>query len=92
MEKKYGVNEKKRFALKYPDGEIKRFGTCDPNDDDRVDIKMMFENYYLAKYNKDSYEDLEISLTLLPIGTLIANGFYDKELSEFNDLKTWIDA
>lgn len=36
--KKFGCDNKKRFSVKYPDGRIERYGTCDPNDDERFRI------------------------------------------------------
>ena len=103
--KRTGVDNKKRFSIKFPDGTIRRFGTCDPNDDERYDIIEVkqkrdgangieiYSQYVLAKYQKDDldYSQPEKGRELLPDGTLVADGFYDAEHTEFVSPKEWIN-
>jgi hypothetical protein len=104
MGKRVGVDNKKRFSIKYPDGTIFRTGTCNPKEDERFDVieqpqKRDGENgietysqYVLAKYLKDDfdYSQPDIGRTLLPEGTLIANGYYSHEHDEFVTPEEWV--
>jgi len=55
--RRYGVDGKKRFSIKYPDGRIERYGTCDPKEDERFDILkgeiLGVDKYFLTQYQKD---------------------------------------
>jgi hypothetical protein len=47
--RKYGVEDKPRFSVKWPNGEIERFGTCNTDDPDRSYITQIQDNIYLLK-------------------------------------------
>lgn len=83
--KKYGVDGKKRFTIRYPDGTTESFGTCDPNDDERMAIEIRDGLPFLVKYERGDldYSKRSVERTLLPKGTLVANGYYDYEWDEF---------
>lgn len=102
--RKFGVDNKKRFTIKYPSGEIFRTGTCNPKDDERHDVIEVkqkrdgangvetYSQYVLAQYQQHDldYSQPEKQRTLLPEGTMIANGYYDKEHDEFVEPEEWI--
>lgn len=83
--KKFGVDGKKRFSVRHPDGTIQRFGTCNPDEDERFDINHWNGLYFLVQYQQHDidYSQPEKQRALLPKGSLIANGFYDHEHDEF---------
>ena len=68
---------KPRFSLKMPDGTIRRFGTCNPKDDDN----------YIVVGRVLHHLDLERSFPrtteFLPEGTMITSGYYDHEHGEW---------
>lgn len=99
-----GVEGKQRFTLKYPNGDIQQYGTCNSAEDERMSIRMTespiqnneggteyIKQYWLVKHQKDSYELPERERTLLPDGTLIANGYYEKEWDEFVSPEEWLN-
>lgn len=91
--KKFGVDGKKRFTIKYPYDTISRFGTCDPKEDERFDIVEKNGEFYLVQYQHRDYDysQPEKQRALLPEGTLIANGYYDHEHDEFVSPKEWLE-
>lgn len=94
--KKFGVDGKKRFTLKYTDGRIESFGTCDDKEDERFNIvKGEFLNevaYFLVQYqhHDTDYSQPEQQRELLPTGTLVANGYYEREWDEFVSPMEWL--
>jgi hypothetical protein len=73
--RKFGVDKKPRFTIKFPDGVKESYGTCDPNDDDRADIVEEEGRYYLVKYKQNG----KILKDFLFPKTLVTHGFYDHE-------------
>ena len=71
----FGVDKKPRFSIKRPDGTIRRFGTCDPRDNDRASIVEIQGKYYLSLVLYEGHNKLEA----LPEGYLVTNGYYDHE-------------
>lgn len=94
--KRYGVDNKRRFTVKYPDGRIESFGTCDPKEDERFGIvkgEFLGEPaHFLVQYqhHDTDYSQPEKMRELLPEGTLIANGYYDHEWDEFVSPADWL--
>ena len=104
--RKYGTEGKKRFTIKYHDGTIFQTGTCDPKQDERFDIirtaspiqnnegSFQYDiQYWLVQYQKDDYDYSQPpkERTLLPDGTLVANGYYDHEWDEFVTPEQWVN-
>jgi len=98
--KVFGVDGKWRFTIKYPDGKIAQYGTCDPKEDERMSIQMTvspfgsgyeIKQYWLVRHQKDSYDSPEKERILLPDGTLIANGYYSHEWDEFVSPDVWLN-
>lgn len=73
--RKYGVDKKPRFTIKFPDGVIESYGTCDERDDDRADIIEEEGRFYLVKYKQNG----KILRDFLFPKTVVTNGFYDHE-------------
>ena len=80
-----GCLNKRRFSLKYPDGKIERYGSCDPKDDDRRNVSDGNGGFYLIHLNKDASLP-PIGSEKLPEGTLWTNGYYDSEHDGWKDL------
>lgn len=81
-----GCNNKRRFSLKYPDGTIARFGSCDPKIDDGRKIRNVDGQFYLDQ-SQDGFAF--VCEGPLPIGTLWRNGYYDSEHDELKPLSEW---
>jgi hypothetical protein len=77
--RKYGVEDKPRFSVKWPNQTIERFGTCDPNDQDRSYITKIQSNIYLIKVGKTGVVDP----ILLTEDVKVTNGYYDHEHEEW---------
>lgn len=88
--RQYGINGKKRFSLKYPDGRIRRYGTHDPKDDERKDLRIEDGIAYLVHYDLDSYK-VERFKDALPDGTLATNGYYDYEHDGWTTIEEFIN-
>jgi hypothetical protein len=102
--RQFGVDNKKRFTIKYPDGTVFRTGTCDPKEDERHDIIAQpqkrdgangtetYLQYVLTQYQKDDfdYSQPEKQRTLVPEGALVANGYYNHEWDDFVSPENWI--
>jgi hypothetical protein len=73
--RKYGVEDKPRFSVKWPNGEIERFGTCNTDDPDRSYITQIQDNIYLIKVGKTGV----VEPILLNDLVQVTNGFYDHE-------------
>lgn len=105
--RRFGTDGKRRFSIKYPDGRIERYGTCDPKEDERFGIVCIEEWYreplaeegitgkrfFLAQYQKDdiNYTQPIRQRFLLPDGVLVANGYYNNEHDEFITPEEWIN-
>lgn len=94
--KKFGVENKKRFTIKYRDGRIESFGTCDPKEDERFGIVkgeiLDVPKYFLVQYqlSDTDYTQPEKQRELLPDGALVANGYYSHEWDEFISPMDWL--
>jgi hypothetical protein len=91
-----GCNNKRRFSLKYPDGAVERFGSCDPKeDDDRIVVhlaKFGAEGagvFYLCHPNVSHIHGFD-KRREIPHGTLWANGYYDHEHDGWKPLSEWV--
>lgn len=84
---------KKRFTVKLPSGELRRFGTCREDEDERFDIEFWNGLYFLTQYQLDDvdYSNPPKKRELLPDGTLIANNYYDHEHDEFVSPQKWLE-
>lgn len=87
-----GCNNKRRFSLKYPDGTIARFGSCDPKIDDGREII----NDKKCAYTHETYFLVQGQPLLFPHfseiiydGTLWTNGYYDKEHDGWKPPSEW---
>ena len=90
--KKYGVDGKRRFTIKYPDGALKQMGTCNPDESERFNIILWDGLPFLCQYPKDDfdYSQKPTERTYLNKGTLVANGYYEKEWDEFVSPEEWV--
>ena len=86
--RKFGVEGKLRFTVKQH-GQTFSYGTCNPAEDERMNIVECGGKYWLVKYEKDSY-DVEVGRSLLAEDTTVANGFYEREWDEFVTPEEWI--
>lgn len=84
-----GVFGRKRFSLKFPDGSIRRFGCCDPKIDSGRDIAERDGRYFLVQ-DLCGQDFPRVEPELLPEGTLITSGYYDKEHGEWVALKDFV--
>ena len=77
-----GTLNRHRFSVKYPDGTIHRFGCCDPhNDTGRKIIEKDGKFYLVSDPHGEGFASIKPKL--LEPGTLVANGYYDKEHDEW---------
>ncbi len=86
--RKYGVNGKRRFSLKYPDGTIRSFGTCDTkdiNDNKGIVSDVNQRDYWLIDYENEMCNEV------LLIGTLATNGFYENEWDGWVSLEDFLN-
>ncbi|MEK7500430.1 MAG: hypothetical protein AAB649_07585 [Patescibacteria group bacterium] len=92
--KQFGTEGKKRFSLKYGEGNVVRFGTCDPNDDERMDIvRDELGQFFLVQYQKGAtgYAEPPKQRTKLPEDVLATNGYYDHEHDGWRELQDFLD-
>ena len=82
-----GCLNRKRFSLKYPDGHIERYGCCNPQEDDNMDISGLYLRHKDKRGNE--YPDVESAIRL-PEETLWTNGYYDKEHDGWKPLGEWV--
>lgn len=84
--------KKKRFTIKYPDGRIESFGTCNVNEDERFGIEFWNGIYFLTQYQLSDidYSQPPKQRELLPEGSLVANGYYEHEWDEFVSPMDWL--
>jgi len=83
-----GCLSKRRFSLKYPDGWIERFGSCDPKEDDRREIGRSCDSYFLRHHDIVN-SAICLGSEQLPKGTLWTNGYYDKEHDGWKPMEEW---
>ena len=86
-----GINGKKRFTVLFPSNnqQVLRFGDCNPNSNDRADIKMRHVPV-LELYPKEGYDQKPIGLMQLPEDAMAANGWYDHEHDGFVLIKDFV--
>lgn len=80
-----GCLNKNRFTINV-NGEIRRFGTCDPRDTDAMEIVKEGDKYYLVNRGHDG-NSTEVSREELPEITVVTHGFYDHEHTQWLTLK-----
>lgn len=90
-----GANDKKRFSVKLPDGdvyhgEIWRYGTHNPKEDERSDLAIEGGRAVLLRYPIESYDLPVKHKIVLPEGTLAANGYYDHEHDGWKTVKEFL--
>lgn len=94
--KKFGVDGKRRFTVKFPYGTTCRYGTCNPAEDERFGIVeseiLGVTKYFLVQYQQHDYDysQPEKQRALLPEGTLVANGYYNEEHDDFVTPEVWL--
>ena len=77
--RKFGTEDKPRFSIKWEDGTIESFGTCNPKDVDRSYIGVINGKYYLLKIGKE-FIPTPVELTE---GVRLCNGYYESERGEW---------
>ena len=82
----FGCNNKRRFSLKYPDGRIERFGSCDPKEDDGRNIEFGNGETYLMQSQAGF---AFVPPKLLHPDTLWTNGYYESEHDGWKPLSEW---
>ncbi len=84
-----GCNNKRRFSLKYPDGRIERYGSCDPKiDDGRTIMKLKTSGgWFMSQGQPESFPDL--GTIHLDSNVMWTNGYYDHEHDGWKRLEDW---
>ena len=84
---RFGCEDKPRFTVKWKHGEVKRFGTCDPNDQDRTYVCEFEKRYFLVHVGKFGIVDM----VELFDDVLITVGYYDTEHREWLTPKEFVE-
>ena len=80
--KRTGCLNRPRFTIRLPIGDMLRWGCCDPKQDSGRKIIAVGDEFHLVQFHQGEFHP-PVKPFVIPKGSLVANGYYDKEHDEF---------